>query len=63
MFLAKCLQESVFMFNNKLYKQIDVVSMGNKLGPITTDICMDKFDGSVNWVIHKGKTVFFSCHI
>ena len=40
----KCLQESVFMFNNKLYKQIDGVSMGNKLGPITADICMDKFE-------------------
>ena len=40
----KCLQESVFTFNNKLYKQIDGVSMGNKLGPITADILMNDFE-------------------
>jgi hypothetical protein len=40
----KCLQESVFMFNNKLYRQKDGVSMGNKLGPITSDIFMNYFE-------------------
>ena len=40
----KCLQESVFMFNNKLYKQINGVSMGNKLGPITSDAFMNNFE-------------------
>ena len=40
----KCLQESVFMFNNKLNRQKDGVSMGNKLGPITSDIFMNYFE-------------------
>ena len=39
-----CLQESVYTFNNKLFKQIDGVSMGNKLGHITADILMNDFE-------------------
>lgn len=40
----KCLQESIFMFNNKLFKQINGVSMGNKLGPTTSDFFMNDFE-------------------
>ena len=32
--LRNCLQESIFIFNKKYYKQIDGVSMGSRLGPI-----------------------------
>jgi len=39
-----CLQESIFTFDNKLYKQIDGVSMGSRLGPITSDIFMNDFE-------------------
>ena len=40
----KCLQVSVFIFNKKLNNQIDDVSIGNKLGPITSDIFMNNFE-------------------
>jgi hypothetical protein len=42
--LRNCLQESIFTFNNKLYKQIDGVSMGSRLGPIIANIFMDYFE-------------------
>ena len=42
--IRNCLQESIFMFNKKYYKQIDGVSMGNKLGPIISDIFMNHFE-------------------
>ena len=43
-FLRNCLQESIFMFNNKYYKQIDGVSMGSRLDPIIANIFMDDFE-------------------
>ena len=42
--LRNCLQESIFTFNNKLFKQIDGVSMGSRLGPIIANIFMDYFE-------------------
>ena len=42
--LRNVLQESIFMFNNKLYKQIDGASMGNKVAPIISNIFMDHFE-------------------
>jgi len=42
--LRNCLQDSIFTFNNKTYKQKDGVSMGCRLGPIVSDICMDHFE-------------------
>ena len=42
--LRRCLQESVFVFNNKLYKQIDGISMGLQLGPIMANIFMHYFE-------------------
>ena len=42
--LRRCLQESVFTFNKKLYKQIDGVSMGSPLGPIIANIFMNDFE-------------------
>jgi hypothetical protein len=42
--LKRCLQESVFTFNKKLYKQIDGVSMGSPLGPIIANIFMNDFE-------------------
>ena len=41
---GNCLQESIFMFNKKFYKQKDVVSMSNKLGPIISDIFINEFE-------------------
>jgi hypothetical protein len=43
-FTRKCLQESIFTFNKKLYKQIDGVSMGSRLGPIIANIFMHNFE-------------------
>ena len=42
--LRRCLQESLFTFNKKLYKQIDGVSMGSPLGPIIANIFMNDFE-------------------
>ena len=42
--LRRCLQESVFVFNNKLYKQIDGISMGLQLGPSMANIFMHYFE-------------------
>ena len=42
--LRKCLQESIFMFDKQLYKQIDGVSMGSPLGPIIANIFMNDFE-------------------
>ena len=42
--LRNVLQESIFMFNKKLYKQIDGASMGNKVAPIISNIFMDHFE-------------------
>ena len=42
--IRNCLQESVFMFNKKFYRQIDGVSMGCRLGPIISDIFMNDFE-------------------
>ena len=42
--LRRCLQESVFVFNNKLYKQIDGISMGLQLGPIMANIFLHYFE-------------------
>ena len=42
--IRNCLQESIFIFNKKYYKQKDGVSMGIKLGPIISDIFMNDFE-------------------
>ena len=41
--LRNVLQESIFMFNNKFYKQVDGASMGIKVAPIISNIFMDHF--------------------
>ena len=44
--LRKCLQESIFIFNDKVYQQIDGVSMGSPLGPILANIFMNHFENN-----------------
>ena len=53
--LRKCLQESIFTFNGKLYKQIEGVSMGSPLGPIIANIFMnDSEEKHMEELINKG---------
>ena len=44
--LNKCLQESIFIFNEKIYQQIDGVSMGSPIGPIIANIFMNHFENN-----------------
>ena len=37
-------KESYFTFNKQIYKQIDGVSMGSPMGPITDNIFMNDFE-------------------
>ena len=42
--LTVATKESLFMFNNKFYKQIDGVAMGSPLGPALANIFMCNFE-------------------
>ena len=42
--LELCTKDTVFEFNNQLYKQIDKMAMGNPLGPIFADIFLDHYE-------------------
>ena len=54
-FLRKCLQESIFMLNNKLYQQIDGVSMGFPLSPIMANIFMNNFENNhIEELVYQG---------
>ena len=49
------------MFNNKFYKQIDVVAMGSRLGPALANIFMCSFGNK--WLKdcpHSLKSLFYS---
>ena len=51
----KMFQESIFIFNNKISKQIDVVSMGFPLSPIIANIFMNNFENKhMEKPINKG---------
>ncbi|CAF4600906.1 unnamed protein product [Rotaria sp. Silwood2] len=42
------LRDSTFRFQNKIYKQIDGVAMGNPLAPIIADLWMQKIEEKLN---------------
>ena len=57
-------KESFFMFNNKFYKQIDVVTMGSPLGPALANIFMCSFRNK--WLkdyTHSLKPVFYRRYV
>ena len=62
--LTVATKESLFMFNNKFYKQIDGVTMGSPLGPALASIFMYSFGNK--WLKdcpHSLKPVFYSRYV
>ena len=47
-FLSLATKESYFIFNGKLYKQVNGVIMGSPLGPISANAFLVYFEG--NWI-------------
>ena len=46
--LELCAKDTVFVFNDQLYKQIDGMATGNPLGPIFADIFLDHYEKKSN---------------
>ena len=62
--LTVATKELFFMFNNKLYKQIDGVAMGSPLGPALANIFMYSFENK--WLKdcpHSLKPVFYRWYV
>ena len=62
--LTVATKELFFMFNNKLYKQIDGVAMGSPLGPALANIFMCSFENK--WLKdcpHSLKPVFYRRYV
>ena len=56
--------KTAFMFNGKIYKQIDGMSMGLSLGPVLANVIMTKFEKIVvNKLIKDGIIKFYIAYV
>ena len=52
-------QKTTLSFNNKLYEQIDGISMGGSLGPVLVNIIMTKREKFIVDKLMKKKVIIF----
>ena len=59
MLIQDTCQKAALFFNNKLYEQIDGVSMGESLGPVLANIIMTEFEKVIVDKLMKEKVIMF----
>ena len=56
--------KTIFSANNKLYQQVDGVSVGSSLGPLLTNIIMTKMEKTIiKMVIDNKILLFYGCYV
>ena len=57
-------RKTIFSFNNKLYKQVDGVSMGSSLGPVLANIIMTELESKIiKPLIDRGIVKFYCRYV